>query len=179
MMFAGINGFGTMYVLKWCTDEAIQILPSEGLESLVVGCEYTKVGSYIKFNTTHLAFPLEGHTVYSIHITSQRQPSGPKSSTLTGYLANTSEEALELLLLALFGKRHKVLSPPLVRRMRLLRTVGWVCGRLLMWHMRAAARTYAPGGLGYDMAKTDFEECATALYEPVRTPRTPAILRIQ
>lgn len=44
------------------------------------------------------------------------------------------------------------------RRMRLLRTIGRVAGKLIIWHKRAAERAYAPGGLGFEVAREDFAD---------------------
>ena len=44
------------------------------------------------------------------------------------------------------------------RALRRLRLFAWLAGRvLLVWHARAAERTYAPGGRGFEVARVSFE----------------------
>ena len=43
------------------------------------------------------------------------------------------------------------------RVLRRLRLFAWLAGRVLVWHARAAERTYAPGGRGFEVARVSFE----------------------
>ena len=43
------------------------------------------------------------------------------------------------------------------RVLRRLRLFAWLAGRVLVWHARAAERTYAPGGRGFAAARVWFE----------------------
>ena len=43
------------------------------------------------------------------------------------------------------------------RALRRLRLFARMAGRVLVWHARAAERTYAPGGRGFAVARASFE----------------------
>ena len=52
---------------------------------------------------------------------------------------------------------HWVNAQRMQHLMRRLRLFARVAGRVLSWHARAAERTYAPGGRGFNEAQTNFQ----------------------
>ena len=75
------------------------------------------------------------------------------------------------------GRRRRI--PPFVallwhredlaRRMRKLKVIGLVIGKLRTWHTRSAQRAYAPGGLGFLDAAVDFHSRATKVQRVERS----------
>ena len=104
--FAGINGFGTMYVLE-CDEHRMRIMASNSVKEHLMGLSYADNGPHIMLPFDNLRYVPTGHNVYKLYINEQ---CGPKSRTLTGYMASSLVEAVDLLVYAVYGPNARELD---------------------------------------------------------------------